>query len=132
MQVVPEIGHGDFEALLAKVQGIEELTVLGIQAWEEFGGLSSGRINITINSMMSNYFEPAPGYRLFPIRGWHGCFHLLHDAKRGEAVLIDAGLMGEMGRLRRPHWSGSVSAGGISAPSCSRTGTWITPATWRG
>jgi hypothetical protein len=30
LQVVPEIGHGGFEPLLAKVQGIEELTVLGI------------------------------------------------------------------------------------------------------
>jgi len=50
--------------------------------------------------MMSNYFEPAPGYHLYAIRGWHGCFHLLHDARRDEAVLIDAGLMGEMGRLR--------------------------------
>jgi len=45
---------------------------------------------------MSNYFEPAPGYHLYAIRGWHGCFHLLHDARRDEAVLIDAGLTGEM------------------------------------
>jgi glyoxylase-like metal-dependent hydrolase (beta-lactamase superfamily II) len=48
---------------------------------------------------MSNYFAPAPGFHLYPIRGPHGCFHLLHDANGGEAVLIDAGLMGEMGRL---------------------------------
>lgn len=49
---------------------------------------------------MSNYFEPAPGFRLYSIRGWHGCFHLLHDAERGEAVLIDAGLVGEVRRLQ--------------------------------
>jgi len=49
--------------------------------------------------MMSNYFEPAPGFYIYPIRGWHGCFHLLHDSARKEAVLIDAGLMGEIGRL---------------------------------
>jgi len=48
---------------------------------------------------MSNYFEPAPGFRLYPIRGWHGVFHLLHEVERREAILIDAGLMGEMGQL---------------------------------
>ena len=48
---------------------------------------------------MSNYVEPAPGFYLYPIRGWHGCFHLLHDSARKEAVLIDAGLLGEMGQL---------------------------------
>lgn len=50
--------------------------------------------------MMSNYMESSPGYRLHAIRGWHGCFHLLHDVERHEAVLIDAGLFGEMGRLQ--------------------------------
>jgi glyoxylase-like metal-dependent hydrolase (beta-lactamase superfamily II) len=49
--------------------------------------------------MMSNYFAPAPGFRLYPIRGWHGVFHLLCGLERREAVLIDAGLVGEMGRL---------------------------------
>ncbi len=49
--------------------------------------------------MTSNYFQAAPGYAVHPIRGQHGVFHLLHDEGRGEAVLIDAGLMGEMGRL---------------------------------
>lgn len=48
---------------------------------------------------MSNYFAPAADFRIYPIRGRHGVFHLLHDAKRNEAVLIDAGLAGEMGRL---------------------------------
>jgi glyoxylase-like metal-dependent hydrolase (beta-lactamase superfamily II) len=51
--------------------------------------------------MMSNYFEPAPGFYCHPIRGWHGVFHLLHDSARKEAVLIDTGLMGEMGQLGR-------------------------------
>jgi glyoxylase-like metal-dependent hydrolase (beta-lactamase superfamily II) len=49
--------------------------------------------------MMSNYFEPGPGFRVYPIRGRHGVFHLLHEAERKEAVLIDTGLVGEMGRL---------------------------------
>jgi glyoxylase-like metal-dependent hydrolase (beta-lactamase superfamily II) len=48
---------------------------------------------------MSNYFEPAAGFRIYPICGWHGVFHLLHDLERKEAILIDAGLVGEMGRL---------------------------------
>jgi len=64
---------------------------------------------------MSNYFEPAPGYRIYPIRGWHGCFHLLHDAERHEAVLIDAGLMGEMGSLLAALTSLGLRCGDIRA-----------------
>ena len=48
---------------------------------------------------MSNYFAPEADFRLYPIRGRHGVFHLLHDLPRQEAVLIDTGLAGEMGRL---------------------------------
>jgi glyoxylase-like metal-dependent hydrolase (beta-lactamase superfamily II) len=40
-------------------------------------------------------------YRVYPIRGLVGHFHLLHDVSRGEAVLIDTGLVGEMPRLGR-------------------------------
>lgn len=50
--------------------------------------------------MMSNYIRPAVEFGLHPVRGQHGVFHLLHDEERGEAVLIDTGLVGEMGRLR--------------------------------
>lgn len=35
-------------------------------------------------------------YKVYPIRGLLGYFHLLHDVSRGEAVLIDTGLIGEM------------------------------------
>jgi glyoxylase-like metal-dependent hydrolase (beta-lactamase superfamily II) len=38
-------------------------------------------------------------FRVYPIRGYHGSFHLLFDATRQEAALIDAGLVGEMPRL---------------------------------
>ena len=39
--------------------------------------------------------------RIYPIRGLLGCFHLLFDNPRREAVLIDTGLFGEMPRLAR-------------------------------
>jgi glyoxylase-like metal-dependent hydrolase (beta-lactamase superfamily II) len=42
-----------------------------------------------------------PSYRVYPIRGLVGYFHLLHDVSRGEAVLIDTGLVGEMPQLSR-------------------------------
>jgi glyoxylase-like metal-dependent hydrolase (beta-lactamase superfamily II) len=48
---------------------------------------------------MSNYMELAPGFQMHRIRGPHGYFHLLNHLERREAVLIDTGLMGEMGRL---------------------------------
>lgn len=40
-------------------------------------------------------------FRIYPIRGYHGSFHLLYDATRHEAVLLDTGLVGEMPRLTR-------------------------------
>ncbi|HLJ89484.1 MAG TPA: MBL fold metallo-hydrolase [Candidatus Angelobacter sp.] len=40
-------------------------------------------------------------HRIYPVRGILGYFHLLHDASRGEAVLIDTGFTGEMWLLRR-------------------------------
>jgi glyoxylase-like metal-dependent hydrolase (beta-lactamase superfamily II) len=40
-------------------------------------------------------------YRVYPIRGLLGYCHLLHDSSRGEAVLIDTGLVGEMPLLSR-------------------------------
>ncbi len=48
---------------------------------------------------MSNYFEPQPGLRLHRLRGWLGHCHVLEDVARREAVLIDTGLVGELGRL---------------------------------
>jgi len=51
--------------------------------------------------MMSNYISPEPSFRIYPIRGYHGSFHLLYDASRNEAVLIDTGLAGEMPRLTK-------------------------------
>jgi glyoxylase-like metal-dependent hydrolase (beta-lactamase superfamily II) len=44
-------------------------------------------------------FSPAPGFVLYPIRGWLGVLHLLYEEARHEAVLIDTGLVGECGRL---------------------------------
>ena len=38
-------------------------------------------------------------FRIYPIRGLAGAFHLLFDATRHEAVLIDTGLVGEIPRL---------------------------------
>src|SRR5262249_45185219 len=43
----------------------------------------------------------SPSQRIYPIRGLVGYFHLLYDAARGEAVLIDTGLVGEIRSLRR-------------------------------
>jgi glyoxylase-like metal-dependent hydrolase (beta-lactamase superfamily II) len=48
---------------------------------------------------MSNYISPEGLFQVHPIRGYHGLFHLLHDAERKEAVLIDTGLVGEMSCL---------------------------------
>ncbi len=39
--------------------------------------------------------------RIYPIRGLLGYFHLLHDEQQGEAIIIDTGLVGEMGRLKQ-------------------------------
>ena len=39
--------------------------------------------------------------RIYRIRGLLGCFHLLYDEPRREAVIIDTGLVGEMCALNR-------------------------------
>jgi len=51
--------------------------------------------------MMSNYIVGDDAFRVYPIRGYHGSFHLLHDVARRKAVLIDTGLVGEMPRLEK-------------------------------
>jgi glyoxylase-like metal-dependent hydrolase (beta-lactamase superfamily II) len=56
---------------------------------------------ITVNSMMSNYIALNDTFRIYPVRGYHGAFHLLHDAARRKAVLLDTGLVGEMPRLEK-------------------------------
>jgi len=50
--------------------------------------------------MLKSYSLDA-SYSVYPIRGLVGYFHLLVDASRGEAVLIDTGLVGEMPLLSR-------------------------------
>jgi glyoxylase-like metal-dependent hydrolase (beta-lactamase superfamily II) len=50
---------------------------------------------------MSNYIALNASFRIYPVRGYHGSFHLLYDAIRHEAVLIDTGLAGEMPQLTR-------------------------------
>jgi glyoxylase-like metal-dependent hydrolase (beta-lactamase superfamily II) len=50
---------------------------------------------------MPRFYSLDPSHRVYPIRGLLGYFHLLHDAGRGEAILIDTGLSGEMWLLRR-------------------------------
>ncbi len=50
---------------------------------------------------MSNYFRFTDGRQVRPVRGYHGMFHLLYDAPRREAVLIDTGLTGELSQLGR-------------------------------
>jgi len=49
--------------------------------------------------MMSNCISLDPSFCIYPIRGLAGTFHLLFDATRHEAVLIDTGLVGEIPRL---------------------------------
>jgi glyoxylase-like metal-dependent hydrolase (beta-lactamase superfamily II) len=49
--------------------------------------------------MTSNYILIDPDFHIYPIRGYHGFFHLLHDVSRKEAVLIDTGLVGEISQL---------------------------------
>jgi len=50
---------------------------------------------------MTRSYSLDSSYRVYPIRGLLGYFHLLHDVSRGEAVLIDTGLVGEMRQLSR-------------------------------
>jgi len=40
--------------------------------------------------MKSRFDLPDSNYRIYPIRGPVGYFHLLHDALRNEAFLVDA------------------------------------------
>jgi len=40
-----------------------------------------------------------PDFCIYPIRGYHGYFHFLHDVSKHEATLIDTGLVGEVPRL---------------------------------
>jgi glyoxylase-like metal-dependent hydrolase (beta-lactamase superfamily II) len=47
---------------------------------------------------MSSRFWPA---NVHALRGVSGCCHLLHDPERGEAVLMDGGMLGEGWALRR-------------------------------
>jgi len=49
---------------------------------------------------MSNYISLSASCRVYPIRGYHGLFHLLYDASRREAVLLDTGLAGEIPQLQ--------------------------------
>ncbi len=42
-----------------------------------------------------------PAYRIYAIRGLVVAFHLLYDANRHEAVLIDTGLVGEIPQLAK-------------------------------
>jgi glyoxylase-like metal-dependent hydrolase (beta-lactamase superfamily II) len=48
---------------------------------------------------MTRFYSLDASHRIYPIRGLLGYFHLLYDASSREAVLIDAGLVGEMARL---------------------------------
>src|SRR5213082_163746 len=48
---------------------------------------------------MARFYSLDSCYRIYPIRGLLGYFHLLQDAARGEAVIVDTGLAGEIPRL---------------------------------
>jgi glyoxylase-like metal-dependent hydrolase (beta-lactamase superfamily II) len=78
------------ERALHQKEGDEE--IVGIR-------LAFHDITITLNRTMSNYIAPDALFRIYPIHGYHGSFHLLYDVARHEAVLIDTGLVGEMPRL---------------------------------
>ena len=100
----------DVELRAGEAEGLEEGLAAALhQALEiEQGneeivgfGLAFHGITITLNRMMSNYITPEAGFRVYPIRGYAGAFHLLHDEGEREAVLIDTGLVGELPRLRR-------------------------------
>jgi hypothetical protein len=81
-----------FHQILHEEQGDEEIMRFGLA----FHGDS-----ITVNSTMSNYIALDDFFRVYPVRGWHGAFHLLHDRARRKAVLLDAGLVGEIPRLEK-------------------------------
>jgi len=50
---------------------------------------------------MTRFYSLDESHRIYPIRGLLGYCHLLYDASCREAVLIDAGLVGEMPGLSR-------------------------------
>jgi glyoxylase-like metal-dependent hydrolase (beta-lactamase superfamily II) len=52
-------------------------------------------------SVKFRYYSLDPSFRIYPIRGLGVAFHLLYDATRNEAVLIDTGLFGEVPSLHR-------------------------------
>jgi glyoxylase-like metal-dependent hydrolase (beta-lactamase superfamily II) len=51
--------------------------------------------------MKSRFYSMDADHKIYPIRGALGYFHLLHDASRDEAVLIDTGFTGELKLLER-------------------------------
>lgn len=61
--------------------------------------LCSPALDLTLDSMTSNYMRFGDAFRVYPVRGYHGMFHLLYDVARREAVLIDTGMFGEMSRV---------------------------------
>jgi len=81
-----------FEQTLDEEEGDEEIVGFGLA----FHG-----VTITLNGTMSNYIALEPSFHVYPIRGLAGSFHLLYDAERHAAVLIDTGLVGEMPRLEK-------------------------------
>jgi glyoxylase-like metal-dependent hydrolase (beta-lactamase superfamily II) len=65
--------------------------------------------------MKSPFDLPDPNYRIYPIRGPVGYFHLLHDVAKREAVLVDAGFTGEMPRLERTLKKAGLGWGDVQA-----------------
>ncbi len=51
--------------------------------------------------MTSPRYELEASFVVYPIRGLIGTFHLLYDANKREAVLIDTGLGGEVPKLKQ-------------------------------
>lgn len=64
---------------------------------------------------MSNYSFDNGAFRIIPIRGYHGSFHLLCDNVRHEAVLIDAGFVGELPQLKKILNENELNWGDIKA-----------------
>ncbi len=51
--------------------------------------------------MKPRFYSFDSDHQIYPIRGLLGYFHLLHDASRSEAVLVDSGFTGELWLLER-------------------------------
>jgi glyoxylase-like metal-dependent hydrolase (beta-lactamase superfamily II) len=64
---------------------------------------------------MTKPYSLGSSYKIYPIRGLLGYFHLLHDLSSGQAVLIDTGLAGEMPLLERTLRVASLSWHDIKA-----------------